>query len=195
MFQYRQVLVRLRQGDTEREIARAGLMGRPKVKELRALAQREGWLAPEAALPEDEAIVRALGAGRRARSTISGVEPFREQVRQWASQGVCGTAIHAALKRSHGYTGSYSSVYRMLCTLRAALPADATAPLAFAPAQAAQVDFGAGPVLVDPAAGIPRRTWCFVMTLCWSRHQYVEFVWDQTVATWLGCHRDRKSVV
>jgi hypothetical protein len=34
-----------------------------------------------------------------------------------------------------------------------------------------------------------RRTWAFVMTLCFSRHQYVEFVWDQTVATWLGCHR------
>ncbi len=27
------------------------------------------------------------------------------------------------------------------------------------------------------------------MTLCWSRHQYAEFVRDQTVATWLGCHR------
>jgi transposase len=27
------------------------------------------------------------------------------------------------------------------------------------------------------------------MTLAHSRHQYVEFVWDQTVATWLGCHR------
>ncbi len=27
------------------------------------------------------------------------------------------------------------------------------------------------------------------MTLCFSRHQYVEFVWEQTVATWLGCHR------
>jgi hypothetical protein len=34
-----------------------------------------------------------------------------------------------------------------------------------------------------------RRTWAFVMTLAHSRHQYLEFVWDQTVATWLGCHR------
>jgi transposase len=34
-----------------------------------------------------------------------------------------------------------------------------------------------------------RRTWAFVMTLCHSRHQYVEFVWDQSSATWLGCHR------
>jgi len=28
-----------------------------------------------------------------------------------------------------------------------------------------------------------------VMTLSWSRHQYVEFVFDQSVATWLRCHR------
>jgi transposase len=29
----------------------------------------------------------------------------------------------------------------------------------------------------------------FVMTLCWSRHQYAEVVLDQTVETWLACHR------
>ncbi len=60
--------------------------------------------------------------------------------------------------------------------------------LSFAPGEAAQVDFGAGPVLCHPD-GRDRRTWAFVMTLAHSRHQYVEFVWDQTVATWLGCHR------
>jgi transposase len=27
------------------------------------------------------------------------------------------------------------------------------------------------------------------MTLCWSRHQYAEIVWDQRVETWLACHR------
>jgi len=37
MFQYRQVLVRLRQGDSDRDVARARLMGRPKVAALRAL--------------------------------------------------------------------------------------------------------------------------------------------------------------
>jgi len=52
-----------------------------------------------------------------------------------------------------------------------------------------QVDFGAGPLLHDPASGKVRRAWAFVMTLCFSRHQYLEFVWDQKVATWLGCHR------
>ncbi len=28
------------------------------------------------------------------------------------------------------------------------------------------------------------------MTLAWSRHKYVEFVFDQKVATWLRLHRN-----
>ena len=72
--------------------------------------------------------------------------------------------------------------------IRKTRPADTTIRLYFEPAEAAQVDFGAGPMLAD-AQGVMRRTWAFVMTLAFSRHQYVEFVWDQTVETWLGCHR------
>ena len=65
---------------------------------------------------------------------------------------------------------------------------EATVPLSFAPGEAVQVDFGAGPMLPD-ADGVFRRTWAFAMTLAFSRHHYVEFVWDQSVVTWLGCHR------
>ena len=61
--------------------------------------------------------------------------------------------------------------------------------LEFAPGEAAQVDFGSGPEIVDPLSGELARSWVFVMTLAWSRHQYAEVVRDQTVATWLGCHR------
>lgn len=189
MFQYRAVLVRLRQGDSDRDIARSRLMGRPKVAALRALAAREGWLAADMPLPEDAAIAAAIGRARRARSTVSTVEPFRDIVARWAARGVNGVVIHAALCREHGYTGSYSAVRRMLGALAATRPPEATVRLQFAAGEAAQVDFGAGPMLVDPARDEVRRTWCFVMTLCFSRHQYVEFVWDQTVATWLGCHR------
>jgi transposase len=189
MFQYRAVLVRLRQGDSDRDVARAQLMGRPKVAALRALAGREGWLAADRPLPEDAVIAAAIGQARRARSTISTAEPYRELITRWAEQGVNGVAIHAALCREHGYRGSYSAVRRMLGALAAARPPAATVRLQFAPGEAAQVDFGAGPKLFDPARGEVRRTWAFVMTLCFSRHQYVEFVWEQTVATWLGCHR------
>ena len=61
--------------------------------------------------------------------------------------------------------------------------------LDFAPGDAAQVDFGAGPIVPHPLTGEALRPWIFVMTLCYSRHQYAEVVLDQTVATWLGCHR------
>ncbi len=188
MFRYRQALVRLRAGDSERQIARSGVMGRDKLAAFRSLAQAQGWLDPEQALPEDQALAAVLGQARRARSTISSAEPWRERVAQWVGQGVQGVAIHAALCREHGYTGSYSAVHRLIRSIKAATPPEATIRLHFGPAEAAQVDFGAGPELPD-ADGVVRRTWAFVMTLCYSRHQYVEFVWDQKVSTWLGCHR------
>jgi hypothetical protein len=56
MFQYRQILVRLRQGDTDREIARHGLMGRRKLAAFRALCLQQGWLDARTALPEDAAV-------------------------------------------------------------------------------------------------------------------------------------------
>jgi hypothetical protein len=157
MFQYRQVLVRLRAGDSVREVARSGLMGRDKLGELRSVAQQHGWLDAASDVPDDAMIVAALGPGRRiANSTVSSVEPHRAVVKRWVDAGVQGRAIHAALKREHAFTGSYSAVVRMLAQMRGELPADTTVRLSFAPAEAAQVDFGAGPVLIHPD-GKPRR--------------------------------------
>ena len=188
MHHYRQALMRMRQGDSDRDIAKSGLMGRRTAAALRTLACARGWLDTAIPLPEDVTVASALSAPKRASTTVSSLEPFRERMAAWHAQSVSGVVIHAVLKREHGYTGSYSAVRRMLGTLKRAIPPQATVRLNFAPGEAAQVDFGAGPFLEHPAGG-SRRTWAFVMTLCFSRHQYVEFVWDQTVATWLGCHR------
>jgi hypothetical protein len=58
-----------------------------------------------------------------------------------------------------------------------------------APGEEGQVDFGDVGKMLDPATGALRKCHAFVMTLSWSRHLYVELVWDQQVATWLTCHR------
>lgn len=191
MHHYRQALLRMRQGDSDRDIAAARVMGRPKAAQWRQLATAQGWLDAAQPLPEDQAIAAVLAGPKRASSTVSTLESHRECVAAWLEQGVSGTAIHAALRRQFGWRGSYSSVRRLAADIRSQLPPETTCRLDFEPGDAAQVDFGAGPMLVHPAdpAGKPRRTWAFVMTLAHSRHQYVEFVWDQTVATWLGCHR------
>jgi transposase len=66
---------------------------------------------------------------------------------------------------------------------------DVTVRVETKPGEEGQVDFGYAGLLLDPATGKLRKAWVFVMTLSWSRHQYVEFVWDQKVETWLLCHR------
>ena len=188
MFQYRQALVRMRQGDSDRQIAGARIMGRRTAARLRELALQRNWLDANAAMPEDEAISTALGQPKRASTTISSLAAQRQRIQDWAAQGVSGVAIYAALQREQGCSASYSAVRRMLADIRSAEPPETTCRLDFEPGDAAQVDFGAGPMLEHPD-GKTRRTWAFVMTLCFSRHQYVEFVWEQSAATWLGCHR------
>lgn len=189
MFQYRQVLVRLRAGDSVREIARTGLMGRNKLAQLQTLAVQRGWIDAANELPDDQALAAALRERKRvAASTVSSAEPHRALIERWIAAGVQGRAIHAALKREHGYAGSYSAIVRIVRRVREAQPPEVTVRLEWAAGDAAQVDFGAGPMLLHPDGRV-RRTWAFVMTLAHSRHQYVQFVWDQTVASWLGCHR------
>jgi len=188
MFEYRQVIARMRMGESDRRIARAGLMGRTKVSQIRAIAVAEGWLTAHSPLPDDAAIAAVVSRKPPEAHQASLVVGYEQDVRSWLEQGICGTTIHEALVRKYGFSGSYSSVRRFLQGLKHGSP-DATVILEFEPAEAAQVDFGKGPTIVDATTGEQISTWIFVMTLCWSRHQYAEIVRDQRVATWLGCHR------
>lgn len=184
MYEYRQVLHRMRCGDSNREIARSRLMGRRKARQVRRMAQLEGWLDPAVSLPDAATLAEHFRRDKPSGSSISRVEPHREEVTKWFNDGIDGTTIYAALKRKHRFQGSYSSVRRFLKGMRR--PA-ATVILDFSPGDTAQVDFGQGPKLVENGQEV--STWVFVMTLCWSRHQYAELVLDQKVSTWLGCHR------
>jgi len=186
VYQYRQILVRMRQSDSDRDIGRSKTMGRKKIAQVRLIAQERGWLDPGVLLPDNKTLARKQTLPP---SCISTLEPWRELVTQWHAAGIQGTTIHAILKRNHGYAGSYSSMQRFLKQLVIEREPDVPLRLAFKPASAAQVDFGAGPMITDVYTGEVFKTWFFVMTLAWSRYQYAEFVRDQTVATWLGCHR------
>ncbi|WP_313913584.1 hypothetical protein [Tahibacter sp.] len=61
--------------------------------------------------------------------------------------------------------------------------------LTFLPAEAAQVDFGSDATIADVHIGQMMKSWIFVMRLTFSRRHYARLVRDQTVATWLTCHR------
>ena len=188
MYEYRQVLLRLRLGATDREVARAQHIGRAKVAHIRQLAGAQGWLEPSGPMPEDAQLAAVFKLVRTAAQNVSSVEPFRDQILAWHSQGIQATTIRQALARIHGFEGSVHSVYRFLQQAAPKTPA-ASVMLDFAVADAAQVDFGQGPLITDRASGEVIKTWIFVMTLAWSRHQYAQIVPNQKVETWLACHR------
>ena len=187
MFQYRQVIHRMRMGESDRMIAKTGLMGRLKCAEVRSLAAREGWLDSAAPLPEDGELAAIFATEKEHNSThVSSALPFQQQVQTWVDEGVCWTTIHRALVDRLAFKGSYSAVRRLAQKLK---KPKATCMLDFAPGEAAQVDFGKGPTITDAFTREVIPTWIFVMTLCFSRHQYAEIVPNQKVETWLACHR------
>ena len=153
MYHYRQALVRMRQGESDRQIHATGLMGRRTLGALRKQADERGWLDPARSLPPDHELAAVLQRPKPTHThALSSLEPYRSLVEQWCSEGIDGTTIHAALKRRHGYTGSYSSVRRFLQSLAKTTPR-VTSVLEFAPGEAAQVDFGKGPEIVDVHTG------------------------------------------
>ena len=61
----RHVIARMRLGESDRQIATAGLMGRAKAGKLRLLAQDQGWLNKDSPLPDNEVIERLTRKGRK----------------------------------------------------------------------------------------------------------------------------------
>ena len=59
MHEYRHIISRMRLGESDRQIAKAGLMGRNKAAQLRKLSQDCGWLNHDSPLPGDEELAKA----------------------------------------------------------------------------------------------------------------------------------------
>lgn len=184
----RDIIYRLQQGQSERQIARDTHISRLTVSKYRLLAQQEGYLKPGCPLPENKDLRAKLGPGKPPPKMESTVAPYRQNVEQLLAEGVEMTAILARLRQDHGYTGSYSSLVRFVHHL---CPPKVEPHLRVhtAPGEEAQVDFSPVGRLLDPRSGALRPAYAFVMTLSFSRHQYAELVFDQKTPTWIACHR------
>ncbi len=188
MNRLRDLIHRLRAGESERRIARDMSLSRTTVRKYRELAEPCGYLRPEQALPDDATLFATLGSGPRPPQVPSTVEPYQEVVQRLLDQGVEMTALFQRLRDDHGYAGSYSAVRRYVHRLCPATP-DAVVRVHTSPGEELQVDFGSVGQLYDPDRGRLRPACAFVATLGFSRHQYAELVFDQKTPTWIGLHR------
>lgn len=189
MHEYRQIIFRLRLGESIRSIMKSRLASRKKVRAVYSIAHQQNWLDVNRELPCDDVLAKYFKISSPTPITQSLVLPYQQEVEAWCQQGIQATTIHAALQRQHGFKGSYESVVRFVRKIKDKLSTRTTTILEFKAGECAQVDFGAGPSFVDEHTGEVKKTWIFVMVLAWSRHQYAEIVYRQDVETWLGCHR------
>jgi hypothetical protein len=92
--------------ESDRDIARAGAMGRPKAAQLRALALEQGWLDLSQPLPPNDVLESLLQLPRSKQPSQSLAKPFADQICTWADEGIQTKTIHQALVERYGFTGS-----------------------------------------------------------------------------------------
>jgi transposase len=187
--QVQEIVHRLRSGQSERGIVRDLGCARDTVRRYARVARESGFLAETADLPTLAEIESACAEiSVRRHSNVSTIEAFRPVVEALVMSGKEGVAIHRRLCKAYGFTGSYSAVRRFINQLKAPL-IEPIVRIETGPGEQAQVDFGTVGKMWDPVTKRLRTAYCFVMTVCWSRHMYVRFVFDQQISTWLECHR------
>ncbi len=189
MLEIRELIRRVQLGETDRRIARDLQVSRKTVSKYRAWAEQHdvgsGPLPDAATLQTQLKTTLPVSVPPAIPSKVT---PYREQVVALRARGVECRAIFDILREQHAVGGSYGSVYRFVRRLEPRTP-DAYVRVETGPAEEAHVDVGYAGLLRDPASDTLRKAWAFVMTLSFSRHSYVEFVFDQEVDTWLRCHR------
>lgn len=188
-----------RLGVSSRRIARQLRMGRDTIRQYLAVFTQAGVLeGPADALPEPAALselargVTDPSAAAAPTSPCSSVERWKDEIVRLRAKGAGPTSIHDHLRVNEPeYSGSLSAIKRLCLRMERAdgpRAVDVAIPVETGPGEVAQVDFGYAGKRYDPARGVLRKTWVFVMTLCFSRRKYCELVFDQTVATWLRVH-------
>jgi transposase len=187
----REIVRQLKQGQTQRQIGRSVTLDHKTVGRYEEIAESQGWLNADKALPSPEEIQAALSTLR---------EPLPAQNKPMASEfaGVIKTlhasgvddasVMHERLREGHGYSGSYWSVWRYMRKHIWVESREACLRVHTPPGEEAQVDFGDVGLMWDPVLGCKRKAYAFVMTLGWSRHQFVCHTFSQKISDWQACH-------
>jgi hypothetical protein len=154
MYEYRQVIYCKRTGQSDRTIAKGGLIGRLECAHVREAAKRHGWVDDTVPLPDDQQLAQALGSENdpnRSQQSLSLVHEAAH-VGKWFEEGIWTMSIYQTLVDQFGFGGSYSPVRHLVQKIRSQNP-KVTCILDSGPSEVAQVDFAKGPMIADAFTG------------------------------------------
>ena len=120
--------------------------------------------------------------------SASACMPYREVIEVGRARGRNAMAIWQDLVDACGFSAGYQSVRRFIAKLDPAPSPDARVVIETAPGEETQVDYGAGPMVRDPATGKYRRSRLFVLTLGYSRKCVRLLVFRSSSQTWAELH-------
>ena len=175
------ILRRAQAGDSIRRVAKATGVDRKTISNYLRIAAEHGFVAGSA----DDHLAEVASAVFRAvhgpqiklpsvASAAAALIPHRDLISEWLEKdGLTLTKSHIKLGRM-GVAVSYSALYRYARDEFGFGGSKVTVRMAETePGEVAQVDFGRMGMVFDPETGKQRVLHALVVTLVFSRHQYV----------------------
>ena len=188
MIEVREVIRRWRAEQGLREMARETGLDRKTVRRYVEVLEELG-VARDVEL--DDALVHEVGKRVQERAAP---EPsterlqllaHRERIEAWLTQSkpLRLTKVHVLLRRDHQVEVSYATLRRFaMDELAWGMRKPTVLVVDAPPGTEAQVDFGLMGTMHDPETGRTRRLYALIVTLCFSRYQFVWPTWEQTTA-------------
>lgn len=190
MWEILEVLRRIGRGENKSEVARTTGHSRVTIRRYVQTAEELGW-DPGAEEPSEELAAGVYarhrpGSERKPGETEVRLLEHRDQIKEWLEagptekRGLQLSKVHELLRRQNVRV-PYSTLHRFAVkhcgfsdrrriTVR---KADCE------PGELAEIDFGRLGLVPDPKTGRRRTAWALIVTLGYSRHQYVHVTFSQ----------------
>ena len=188
MIDIREVLRRWAAGHSNRQIARDTGADRDTVGRYVSAAKEAGLVQASADALTDEVVhqvaqrVQARALPERSQEWSS-VAVHKDRIVQWleAKRPLRLSKIHTLLVRDHGLEASYDTLRRFAKQELGWHKKEPTVRLEDPPpGQEAQVDFGKMGLMRDAVSGRMHMLWALIITLSFSRYQFVWPTFTQT---------------
>ncbi len=179
----REIIYRLRKGQSKRGIEKELGVHRTIIRRVFNLAVKQHWLGSDFPMPSDEEITKFWQQGTSSRRKHP-LDVFREELEQWRNEGCSAVVIHQLIKDK---ISCDVQVIRRYINKHFPKPIDPVMVRPTVPGKDIDIDFGyLGKYLNEE--GDLKKTWVFSFRLRHSRRAYREVVLNQNTNTFVMCH-------
>lgn len=180
----RDLVIRLRQSRSIREINRETGTHRALIRKVRAFAADKGWLDTARSVPSEGEIREAWHSAVKSGGRHP-LDEFRTEIERWVQEKKSFVVMHALLRER--YACDESTVRRYVKRICPELPQPVMVRTTIA-GEVMDVDYGYMGLTLDEESGRSRKTYFFSGRLRHSRRAYREIVFDQKQETFFQCH-------